>query len=90
LADRLQAARERLQAALLSGDDATPYRTAIAALQAVQRADETRRQEMADEQAAERGRWIASRARQIVETSAGTVETMLSRFPIPATYRSST
>lgn len=81
--DRLQAARGRLRAALLAGEDTTPHRAALALLESqAAKSDEV----VVDPASRET---IRARAQEIAASARSRVEALLERHPIPVFDHSS-
>lgn len=82
--DSIAAARARLSAALLAGQDTAPHRAAIARLEANTRAAEQRRTADAVTTGVHRAAAVAERADAIASETQARVDALLAAHPVPA------
>lgn len=79
----LDAARARLAAALLAGEDTSAHRAAIAKLEERARVTGAREGAKAETIAAGRAAAVRTRAAEIAAEAQGGIDAMLARFPLP-------
>lgn len=83
LADRLQAAQDRLRAALVAGQPTEAHRQAIATIEADIERERERQQKSVAEQAQHRAAAVTHRATEIAAAVRERIAASLARFPIP-------
>lgn len=87
MADRLQAARDRVRQALLAGEDTRPFRDALAAAESAEAARSERADAIhAEAQKAAQAR-VAVRAAELASGCRGRIDTLLARHPVPVFRR---
>lgn len=82
----IDAARTRLRDALLAGQDTTPYRQAIAKLEAGAQSAQARARAAEQDAAAARTLAAQDRAKEIAATLQARIDAMLAQFPLPAAH----
>ena len=83
LSHRLQAAQDRLRAALVAGQPTEAHRQAIATIEADIEREQERQQQSAAEQAQNRAATITHRAAEIAAAVRERITASFARFPIP-------
>jgi arginine/lysine/ornithine decarboxylase len=76
-ADRIESARERLRQALVAGEDTSPHRQALAALEQAAEGEAERQKAVEAEQEETRRRWINARAHQLADEAMADIGTTL-------------
>lgn len=82
----ISAARERLHAALLAGQDTAPHRLAIQKLETAARTAQEREEASAAHDAAARAVVVQERATVIAADLQACIDAMLARFPLPPNH----